>query len=92
MYDIGSEQIAFLIAIALLVFWTRHISRDDTVSRLADALKRRMPVLSAETTRGKEGQFIRDGVPKRFTFWLVLVAAFVFAAVTVWLWGANLLQ
>lgn len=92
MFDISSEQIAFLIGIVLLVFGARHISRDDTLSRLADALKRRMPVFSAETTRGKEGEFIRDSLPKRFPFWLVLVAAFVFAAVTVWMWGASLLQ
>jgi hypothetical protein len=55
----------------------------DELSHLLHELKRHMPVYSAETVRGEEAEFIRDGLPKRFPLLLVVVAL-LFAAAAWW--------
>jgi hypothetical protein len=44
-----------------------------------------MPVYSAETTNGREAEFIRDRLPKRFPTVAVLVVIMIFGATAWWL-------
>ena len=69
-------QVALVVLIALLLLARRHQRRlrvpaDQLFRELRDELYERMPVFSAETTRGTEAEFIRDRLPKRFPFALV---------------------
>ena len=57
---------------------------NDELSHLLHELKRHMPVYSAETVRGKEAEFNRDGLPKRFPLLLILIALLVFGVVAWW--------
>jgi Sec-independent protein translocase protein TatA len=87
MFDMSLQQMAILALVALLVLGSRrfpNLTRRDELSGLQAALRRRMPVFSAETTRGKEAEFIRDRLPKRFPYVLVLVAALVLGGVVWW--------
>jgi hypothetical protein len=90
----GDELSHFLqesqrFAVALLILGARQLSRFQTswngLSRLLQELKSHMPAYSAETVQGKEAEFIRDGVPKRFPSALVVIALVLFAAVAWWL-------
>jgi hypothetical protein len=44
-----------------------------------------MPVYSAETARGKEAEFIRDRLPKRFPTAIFIALLVLFAAGAWWL-------
>jgi hypothetical protein len=59
-------------------------ARSDEIDRLRAELGR-VPVYSAETTQGREAEFIRDRLPKRFPYWLVLVAVLAVGAALWWL-------
>jgi hypothetical protein len=56
----------------------------EELSRFKAELMRHMPVCSAETIKGKEAEFIRDRLPKRFPLVLLLVAVLVLGAVAWW--------
>ena len=43
------------------------------------------PVHSAETTSGKEAEFIRDHLPTRLPTWMLFAIVIAFGAVAVWL-------
>ena len=77
------------LTVVLLIVGARQLSRfrvfPDEVSQLLEELKRHMPVYSAETVQGKEAEFIRDGLPKRFPTALVVIALLLFGAVAWWL-------
>jgi Sec-independent protein translocase protein TatA len=89
MFDITPQQVALLLTIALIIFGARHLSRllhGDELSQLLAELKRHLPVFSAETMRGKEAEFIRDSLPKRFPFAVVLIGiSIVVVAILIWL-------
>ena len=89
MEDMSLQQLAMLVVIALIVFGTRRLSRRgmrvDDLSQLREELQRHMPVYSAETTAGKEAEFIRDRLPKRFPIVLVVIAVLLFGAAAWWL-------
>jgi len=79
--------LAFLAVIVLLVLGARRLDSrwPRLLKQLNDELLERMPVYSAETTRGKEAEFIRDRLPKKFPARLALLLLIVFAAVAWWL-------
>ena len=76
------------LIVVLLIVGARELSRLRTspgASQLLQELQRHMPVYSAETVRGKEAEFIRDGLPKRFPTMLLVLALLVFGVVAWWL-------
>ena len=88
MFDLSAEQLAIVLAIVVLVFGTRRLShlrpRRDASRHLEEDLRRRMPVFSAETTGGKEAEFIRDRLPKRFPYFVLFIAAALVVGAIMW--------
>ncbi len=85
--DMSIPQLLIILAIVALIFGTRRRNRIDNDSMRSQLHKElgRMPVYSAETTDGKEAEFIRDRLPKRFPTAIVLVVVVIFGAVAWWL-------
>lgn len=86
----GLQQLAIVLLVVLLIFWSRHLRNlrgplDGLLHELRESGLRRMPVYSAETTRGKEAEFIRDRLPKRFPSTLVVFLLVLYAAAAWWL-------
>lgn len=86
----SAQQLLIILVIVMLVFGSRHLrtlgGHADQLSReLSDSVHRRMPVFSAETTRGKEAEFIRDRLPKHFPTAIFIAALVLFAAAAWWL-------
>jgi hypothetical protein len=81
------KQFASLLVIVLIIVAARHLPHllGDELSRLRMEWLRHMPVYSAETTQGKEAEFIRDRLPTRFPYLLALGAVVAFGAVSWWL-------
>jgi Sec-independent protein translocase protein TatA len=78
------QQLLIILVIVVLIFGGRHMrglrrNADQLARELSDAVQRRMPVYSAETTRGKEAEFIRDRLPKRFPM-AIFIALLVISA------------
>ncbi len=87
---LGIQQLGLVVLIALLLLARRHLRglrapSDQLFRELRDELYKRMPVFSAETTRGTEAEFIRDRLPKRFPFALVAALLVLFVAAALWL-------
>ena len=87
---LGTQLLAFVLLIALLLLARRHLRRlrdpaDQVIRELREEIHRRMPVFSTETTRGTEAEFIRDRLPKRFPFALVATLLVLFIAAAWWL-------
>lgn len=89
MASVTLEQLALIVVIAIIIFGTRlHRPHGGTLPRLRSELRGDLPVFSAETTGGKEAEFIRDRLPKRLPLLLLGVALLlVIAAVAWWLRG-----
>jgi type VI protein secretion system component VasF len=88
-FQIGPSEIVLLLVVAAL-FLGRHRlrqlgMRSEEIERLGAELGHRTPAYSAETTQGKEAEFIRDRLPKRFPYWLVLIGALAVGALLWWL-------
>ena len=84
------QQLATILVIVALIFGSRHFrglrgNANQLARELSDAVHRRMPVYSAETTNGKEAEFIRDRLPKRFPTALFIAVLVLFAAAAWWL-------
>jgi hypothetical protein len=84
------QQLVITLVVVVLIFRDRHIrglreNGDQLARELNDAVQRRMPVYSAETTRGKEAEFIRDRLPKRFPTAIFIALLVLFAAGAWWL-------
>ena len=81
-----SDLLMILVIVALIFStrWLKGINDDSLRSQLRQELGR-MPVYSAETTNGKEAEFIRDRLPKRFPTAIVLVVVVIFGATIWWL-------
>jgi Sec-independent protein translocase protein TatA len=84
------QQLAIMLLVVLLIFASRYLrglaGETDALTReLRDAVHRRMPVYSAETTRGKEAEFIRDRLPRRFPTAIVVALCVLFVAAAWWL-------
>jgi len=83
------QQIATVLVILILLLGRHRMRtlgmRNNELNRLGAELRQRMPVYSAETTQGKEAEFIRDRLPKRFPYWLVLAAVLAMGAALWWL-------
>jgi Sec-independent protein translocase protein TatA len=82
------QQLLIILVIVVLIFGSRHTrglrrNADQLARELSDAVQRRMPVYSAETTRGKEAEFIRDRLPKRFPM-VIFIALLVVSAAAAW--------
>jgi hypothetical protein len=88
MGHIGLQQFATVVVILVLIGtrrWTNTGLRSGDWSQLSQELKRRMPVYSAETIHGKEAEFIRDRLPRRFPTLLALIAVLFASAAARWL-------
>ena len=88
--SMSAQQLLIILALVLLILGTRRLrglgGHADQLSReLNDSVHRHMPVFSAETTRGKEAEFIRDRLPKRFPTAFFVAALVLFAAAAWWL-------
>lgn len=73
------SQLLLILAVVALLFWGRR--NRDQWQQLTRELQR-MPVFSAETTKGREAEFIRDRLPKR-TSWVPYALAATLALVVV---------
>lgn len=85
----NTTHMLMIAAVVVALIFGRHRlrnlgARGDELDRLGAEL-RQMPVYSAETTQGKEAEFIRDRLPNRFPWWLLLAGALVGAAAAWWL-------
>jgi Sec-independent protein translocase protein TatA len=86
MRHIVAQQLPILLLVVLLILMSRRLTPlRGAVVTLTRELQRRMPVYSAETTRGKEAEFIRDRLPKRFPAALVVALLVLYAAAAWWL-------
>jgi hypothetical protein len=90
MAHLGTQLLAILLLIVPLILAGRHLHNlrgpaDALARELRAAAERWMPVYSAETTRGKEAEFIRDRLPRRFPIGVVTAALVLFVAVDWWL-------
>jgi hypothetical protein len=86
MKHIVIQQIAMLLTILVLVVAVRRWVRfeiQDQLPQLLRELTRHMPVYSAETTQGREAEFIRDRLPKRVPRMFAL-AAILMSGLLVW--------
>jgi hypothetical protein len=77
-------QLLLIVVIAWLIYASRN--RFPHLRQLTDELRQRMPVFSAETTSGKEAEFIRDRLPKRPSWVLYGLAATLMVVVGVLFW------
>jgi hypothetical protein len=79
-------QVLIVVALVLILFAREpHSGFMQPLTQLRDELRSVFPVHSAETTRGKEAEFIRDRVPTRLPPWILLVTIAVLATALVWL-------
>lgn len=87
-FEIGFPELVLILTIVAMILGENRLKamRDDPRwSRLQNELRKHMLVYSAETTSGKEAEFIRDRLPKRFQTVIVLVVIVVLGAVVWWL-------
>jgi hypothetical protein len=86
-FAMSVPQLLIVLVIVVLIFGTRRIrgSNDDLFRSHLHRELGRMPLYSAETTNGKEAEFIRDRLPKRFPTGVVLVVVALFGAILWWL-------
>ena len=79
-FSFDLPQIAILLLIAAVIVGMRH--QRGYIEQLRHDLLSRFLVYSAETTRGKEAEFIRERLPRKVPgVFLVLLALGVFGAV-----------
>jgi hypothetical protein len=71
-----------------LIVWAIYASRRGSPQwrQLGRELGVRMPVFSAQITNGKEAEFIRERLPKRFSLIRLALAALLLAGVALWRW------
>jgi Sec-independent protein translocase protein TatA len=87
MDGISITQVVLLVALALVVFAGRRFlgpygrASDRMLSQLRDELMERKPVFSAETTKHREAEFIRERLPRRRPALIILLAIGVGLAV-----------
>jgi hypothetical protein len=81
------QFLALIIAIALLIIgWRRlGVSLPDLLTQLNEELLQRMPVYSAETTKRKEAEFIRDRLPNKLPMRTILLLLVICGAAAWWL-------
>jgi Sec-independent protein translocase protein TatA len=85
-FEISIPQLVLLIVIVAWIFGTKRLDgvTAQSWSTLKNELRSRLPIYSAETTRGQEAEFIRDRLPKRITK-LIVVGIVAFGAIAWWL-------
>ena len=85
-FESGFPELVLVLVIVALIFGANRSKKSDEDLFRSHLHKEfdRMPVHSAETTRGKEAEFIRDRLPKRFPIVIVLGVIVIFGAVA-WL-------
>jgi hypothetical protein len=86
-FEVEIPELVLVLVVAGLIFGAnrRKASDDDLFRSYLHKESGRMPVYSAETTGGKEAEFIRDRLPKRFPIAIVLGIVVIFGAVAWWL-------
>jgi hypothetical protein len=86
MHTLSMSVPQFLILLAILALFVGNRRLRWHTEHLHHELLNRFHVYSAETTRGKEAEFIREHLPRRFPkTLLVLLALGVFGAAAWWL-------
>jgi hypothetical protein len=81
-------QFLIILAVVAVIIGSKRLGGSDDgslPSRLRHELRGRMPVYSAETTSGREAEFIRERLPKRFPASVRLVLVLLFGAAAWWL-------
>ena len=84
--DLGGILALVLLVVVLLLLGRNRLEQLDPsglARQLRHELDGRMPVYSAETTAGKEAEFIRDRLPKRVP-WLVFFGVLIVVGALVW--------
>ena len=84
--ELGGVLLLVVLVVVLLLLGRKRLEQLDAsglATRLKQELDGRMPVYSAETTTGKEAEFIRDHLPKRFP-WLLLLGVSVLVGAIAW--------
>ena len=83
----GIPQLLIVLAIVALIFGARRLKgfNDDSLRSQLHKELGHVPVYSAETTNGKEAEFIRDRRPKRFPTAIVLIIVVILGAAVWWL-------
>jgi Sec-independent protein translocase protein TatA len=91
MDGISITQIVLLVALAIVIIGGRRFlgpygrASEQMLSQLRDELMERKPVFSAETTKHREAEFIRDRLRSRRFGFVILLAILVAGAVMGWL-------
>lgn len=80
------SQLLLIVVIVALLFWGRR--NHDQWQRLNRELQH-TPLFSAETTNGREAEFIRDRLPKRPSWLLYGLAATLMVVVVVVRWWLD---
>jgi hypothetical protein len=85
-HDLLPLVLDFLLVV-LMILAARHWgpSWPRAYRQLVRELGRCHPLYSAETTRGREAEFIRDRLPRKFPVAPLVVAAAIFCVVAWWL-------
>jgi hypothetical protein len=80
--------VLWLLMLGLVVWLAFTLRRSRSAwQRLADELEVWLPVFSAETTHGKEAEFLRERLPRRVPrLGVVLAAALLLAGAAVSWW------
>jgi len=86
-FDLSLPQLTILLLIAVLVFGTSRLKRSGYGLRSQLQKELGMPVYSAETTNGREAEFIRDRLPKRLPTVALLIAVVTVGVIAWWLAG-----
>lgn len=80
-------HLLIVLSVVALVLGTRRLKKTDRDSLRSQLLRElgRTPVHSAETTTGKEVEFVRDRFPKRFPTVVALVLVVLLSFLAWWL-------
>jgi hypothetical protein len=89
--EINVTSVVLLVALAFVVLAGRRFLGPDArsskrvFSQLHDELVERAPVFSAETTKGKEAEFIRDRLPSPWPARVAILVVVLGGAAIWWL-------
>ena len=86
--NLGGTLLLVALVVVLLLIGKKRLERLEAsglATRLRRELEGRTPVYSAETATGKEAEFIRDRLPKRFPRLMAFAVLVILGALAWWL-------